>query len=71
MDTSVTYKPNLYTGLSNISFCQLEGALEQESRARMTCEKEKCKVEGELKLTQERVEDLESRQLQLAEKLRR
>ncbi|XP_060990295.1 myosin-15 [Dama dama] len=50
---------------------ELEGALEQESKARMTCEKEKCKVEGELKLTQEGVEDLESRQLQLAEKLRR
>uniref|UniRef100_A0A8C6DWD5 Myosin heavy chain 15 n=1 Tax=Moschus moschiferus TaxID=68415 RepID=A0A8C6DWD5_MOSMO len=50
---------------------RLEGALEQENKARMNCEKEKCKVEGELKLNQESMEDLESRQLQLAEKLRR
>ena len=70
-NTSVKYKLNLYIGLNNISFCQLEGALEQESKARMNCEKEKCKVEGELKLNQESMDDLESRQLQLAEKLRR
>ena len=70
-NTSVKYKLNLYIGLNNISFCQLEGALEQESKARMNCEKEKCKVEGELKLNQESMEDLESRQLQLVEKLRR
>ncbi|KAM9089909.1 LOW QUALITY PROTEIN: myosin-15 [Megaptera novaeangliae] len=50
---------------------ELEGALEQESKARMKCEKEKCKLEGEVKLNQESMEDLESRQLQLAEKLRR
>eukprot|EP00069_Balaena_mysticetus_P010234 bmy_20593T0 len=50
---------------------ELEGALEQESKARMNCEKEKCKLEGEVKLNQESMEDLESRQLQLAEKLRR
>ena len=37
----------------------------------MKCEKEKCKLEGEVKLNQESMEDLESRQLQLAEKLRR
>uniref|UniRef100_A0A8C6B738 Myosin motor domain-containing protein n=1 Tax=Monodon monoceros TaxID=40151 RepID=A0A8C6B738_MONMO len=50
---------------------ELEGALEQESKARMNWEKEKCKLEGEVKLNRESMEDLESRQLQLAGKLRR
>uniref|UniRef100_A0A8C3YQK6 Myosin heavy chain 15 n=1 Tax=Catagonus wagneri TaxID=51154 RepID=A0A8C3YQK6_9CETA len=50
---------------------ELEGALEQESKARMNCEREKRKLECDLKLNQESVEVLESGQLQLAEKLRR
>ncbi|XP_037004764.2 myosin-15 [Artibeus jamaicensis] len=50
---------------------ELEGALEQERKARMNCEREKCKLESDLKLNQERVAHLESSQLQLAEKLRK
>ncbi|ELK18146.1 Myosin-15 [Pteropus alecto] len=48
-----------------------EGTLEQERKARMNCEREKRKLEGDLKLNQESMAYLESSQLQLAEKLRK
>nr|XP_010969056.2 myosin-15 isoform X2 [Camelus bactrianus] len=50
---------------------ELEGALEQESKVRMNCERENRKLEGDLKLNRESMEHLESGQRQLAEKLRR
>nr|XP_060496089.1 myosin-15 isoform X2 [Panthera onca] len=50
---------------------ELEGALEQERKARMNCEREKSKLEGDLKLNLMSVEHLESGQLQLTEKLRK
>ncbi|KAF6385171.1 hypothetical protein mRhiFer1_011460 [Rhinolophus ferrumequinum] len=64
--------------LSNLSKAKLKleqhvdlGALEQERKAKMNCEREKLKLEGELKLNQESLAYLESSQLQLAEKLRK
>lgn len=65
------YKLYLFIWLNDISFCQLEGAFEQERKARMNCEREKRKLEGDFKLTQESAEFLESSQLQLAEKMRK
>uniref|UniRef100_H0V075 Myosin heavy chain 15 n=1 Tax=Cavia porcellus TaxID=10141 RepID=H0V075_CAVPO len=50
---------------------ELEGTLERERKARMNCEREKHKLEGDLKVTQENVEHLEHSQWQLAEQLRR
>ncbi|KAM7133185.1 LOW QUALITY PROTEIN: myosin-15 [Molossus nigricans] len=63
------------TSLSISTHCvshkaSLEGALEQERKARMNCGRKKHRLEGDLKLTQERVLHLESRQPQLAEGLR-
>lgn len=52
-------------------FFQLEGALERERKARMKCEREKLKLEGELKKNQEDAENLESSKWQLAEQLRK
>ncbi|XP_051006310.1 myosin-15 [Acomys russatus] len=49
----------------------LEGDLEQERKARMKCEKEKRKLQGELKMNQEGAENLESSRQQLAEQLRK
>ncbi|XP_066097731.1 myosin-15 [Saccopteryx bilineata] len=49
----------------------LEGALEQERRRRMNCEREKHKLEGALELSQGSAADLESRQRLLAQKLSR
>lgn len=71
MNTFSKVETLLFIWLNPISFCQLEGALEQESKARMNCERERRKLEGDLKLNQESMEILESGQLQLAEKLRR
>lgn len=65
------YKLYVFIWLNNYSFCQLEGALEQERKARMNCEREKSKLEGDLKLNLMSVEHLESGQLQLTEKLRK
>ncbi|KAM5275971.1 LOW QUALITY PROTEIN: myosin-15 [Hipposideros larvatus] len=49
----------------------LEGAFEQERKVKMNCEREKLKLEGDLKLNRESLAYLESSQLQLAEKLRK
>ncbi|XP_077850248.1 myosin-15 [Macaca mulatta] len=50
---------------------KLEGALEQERKARINCERELHKLEGDLKLNQESMENLESSQRHLAEELRK
>uniref|UniRef100_A0A8C5NX37 Myosin, heavy chain 15 n=1 Tax=Jaculus jaculus TaxID=51337 RepID=A0A8C5NX37_JACJA len=49
----------------------LEGALERERKARLKCEREKHRLEGDLKKNQESAEDLERSQQQLAEQLRK
>ncbi|XP_073928477.1 myosin-15 [Castor canadensis] len=49
----------------------LEGALERERKVRMNSEREKHKLEGDLKMNQENVENLESSQQRLAEQLRK
>ncbi|KAM6162858.1 LOW QUALITY PROTEIN: myosin-15 [Erethizon dorsatum] len=50
---------------------ELEGTLERERKVRMNCEREKHKLEGDSKVTQENVEMLEHSQWQLAEPLRK
>ncbi|GAB1300318.1 Myosin, heavy chain 15 [Apodemus speciosus] len=49
----------------------LEGDLERERKARMKCEREKHKLEDELKTNQEAAENLESSRQKLAEQLRK
>ena len=50
---------------------QLEDNLEREKKARADVEKVKRKLEGDLKLTQENVEDLERQKRELEENVRR
>lgn len=45
MDTLVKYEHYLFIWLNDISFCQLEGAVEQEKKARINCEREKSKLD--------------------------
>ncbi|XP_040924539.1 myosin-1-like isoform X2 [Betta splendens] len=49
----------------------LEGALEQEKKARMDVERVKRKLEGDLKLSQEFIMDLENDKQQLEERLKK
>jgi hypothetical protein len=49
----------------------LEGDLERERKARMKCEREKRKLQDELKMNQEGAENLESSRQKLAEQLRK
>uniref|UniRef100_A0A8C2VCK6 Myosin heavy chain 15 n=1 Tax=Chinchilla lanigera TaxID=34839 RepID=A0A8C2VCK6_CHILA len=50
---------------------ELEGTLEWERKVRMNWEREKHKLKGDLKVTQENVENLEQSQWRLAEQLRK
>lgn len=50
---------------------QLEDALEREKKVRGDVEKSKRKVEGDLKMTQETVEDLERVKRDMEESLRK
>jgi len=52
-----------------VSVLQLEGSLEQEKKARMDLERAKRKLEGDLKLSQETVMDLENDNQQSGEKI--
>lgn len=50
---------------------QLEGSLEQEKKLRMDLERAKRKLEGDLKLAQESIMDLENDRQQSDEKIKK
>ena len=50
---------------------QLEGCLEQEKKLRADLERAKRKLEGDLKLCQESIMDLENNKQQVEEKLQK
>ncbi|XP_061403994.1 myosin-6-like, partial [Lethenteron reissneri] len=50
---------------------ELEGSLEQEKKTRMDVERAKRKVDGDFKMSQEAVTDLENDKQQLEEKMKK
>lgn len=55
----------------SIYFIQLEASLEQEKKQRMELERIKRKLEGDIRLTQETVMDLENDKQRLEEKIKK
>lgn len=62
---------SLHQSPFHLSVLQAEGLLEQERKGCMDLERAKRKLEGDLKLAQETIEDLENAKQHLDEKLRK
>lgn len=55
----------------DVNILQLEGLVEQEKKLRADLERSRRKLEGDLKLSQETIMDLENEKLQAEEQLKK